>query len=228
VTPQDKGERTRGRILDAALALFGEQGYDTATMRAIAARAGVAVGNTYYYFPSKDHLVQAFYERMHADRVELAREGLATERDLKRRLRIAMRGRLDALRPYHAVSPSLFRVAADPRSPLSPFSDASAPTRIACIGFWRDVVDNSDARMPKDVRASLPHLLWLYELGIVLFWLHDRSPEQTRTEEFVADTIDSMVRLLALANLPGVRAVRTRMLRWISGLIEQPQPEPAA
>jgi hypothetical protein len=77
--------------------------------------------------------------------------------------------------------------------------------------------------MPKDVRSSLPHLLWLYELGIVLFWLHDRSPEQQRTEAFVADTIDSMVRLLALANLPGVRAVRTRMLRWVSGLIE-PQP----
>jgi AcrR family transcriptional regulator len=214
---REKGERTRRRILDAALDLFRDQGYDTTTMRAIAAAADVAVGNTYHYFPSKDHLVQAFYERMHTERVAAIGDKLAHERSLRARLRIAMRARLDVLKPYHAVSATLFRTAADPRSPLNPLSDASAPTRTACIEFWREVVEGSNARLAVDVRTALPHLLWLYELSVVLFWLHDQSPDQRRTEDFVADTSDAIVRLLPLANLPGVRTVRNRMLRWVAG-----------
>ena len=41
--------------------LFRERGYAQTTMRAIAQEAGVAVGNAYYYFGSKDHLIQEFY-----------------------------------------------------------------------------------------------------------------------------------------------------------------------
>ena len=220
VARSGRGERTRQRILDVALDLFRTQGYESTTMRAIAEAAGVAVGNTYYYFPSKDHLVQAFYERMHVERVACSSAELQTTHDLRGRLRCAMRARLEVLRPYHAVSGTLFRTAADPRNPLSPFSSQSGPTRRACVEFWREVIAGSDARLPRDVRASLPHLLWLYELGIVLFWLHDASPDQRRTQDFVDDTIDAIVRLLPLAGLPGVRSVRTRMLRWVSTLAE--------
>jgi AcrR family transcriptional regulator len=35
-------------------------------MRAIAKEAGVAVGNAYYYFDSKEHLIQGFYDRNQA------------------------------------------------------------------------------------------------------------------------------------------------------------------
>ena len=42
--------------------LFREQGYEQTTMRAIAREAGVSVGNAYYYFASKEHLIEAFYE----------------------------------------------------------------------------------------------------------------------------------------------------------------------
>jgi AcrR family transcriptional regulator len=220
-----KGERTRGRILDAALELFREQGYEATTMRAIAAAAGVSLGNSYYYFASKDHLVQAFYWRMHGDRVAASRDFLTRERDLLRRLRFVMRARIDVVAPYHAVSGTLFRTAADPHSPLNPFSESSAPTRRASIEFLREVVRGSAARLPRDVAPTLPHLLWVYELGLVLFWLHDRSPGQRRTYELVDDSTDAIVRLLALATLPGLRTIRRRMLAWVSAIIDE---EPAA
>jgi len=51
-----KSEETRDRILNAALSLFREKGFDTATMRQIAVEAGVATGAAYYYFASKDPL----------------------------------------------------------------------------------------------------------------------------------------------------------------------------
>ncbi|MCZ9338186.1 TetR/AcrR family transcriptional regulator, partial [Streptomyces sp. TRM76130] len=45
-----KSEQTRALILETAMRLFQERGYDRTTMRAIAQEAGVSVGNAYYYF----------------------------------------------------------------------------------------------------------------------------------------------------------------------------------
>ena len=47
----------RKRILDATLAIASKGGYEAVQMRAVAERAGVAVGTLYRYFPSKVHLL---------------------------------------------------------------------------------------------------------------------------------------------------------------------------
>ena len=70
---ETKSARTRSAIIDAALRLFREKGYDATTMRAVAAEAGVSVGNAYYYFASKEHLVQGFYDREQLDHAAAAR-----------------------------------------------------------------------------------------------------------------------------------------------------------
>lgn len=49
----------RQRVLDAAMALGAEGGYDAVQMRAVAGRAEVALGTIYRYFSSKDHLLAA-------------------------------------------------------------------------------------------------------------------------------------------------------------------------
>lgn len=216
-----KGERTRERILESALDLFRERGYDATTMRMIAEAAGVSLGNSYYYFPSKDHLVQAFYWRMYEERVSAVTDRLTGERDLLRRLRIAVRGLLDVIAPYHTASATMFRTAADPSSPLNPFSASSARTRGASIAFMREVVSGSDARLPRDVAPVLPHLLNLYELGVILFWIHDRSEKQRRSYELVDDSTEAIVRLLSLSTMPGLRAIRRRMLHWVSDLVTE-------
>jgi AcrR family transcriptional regulator len=49
----------RARVLDAALELAAEGGYDAVQMRDVAGRAQVALGTIYRYFSSKDHLLAA-------------------------------------------------------------------------------------------------------------------------------------------------------------------------
>ena len=74
-----KGEQTRELILTTALRLFREQGYGRTTMRAIATEAGVSVGNAYYYYGSKDHLMQAYYDLLQDQHREAVESVLATE-----------------------------------------------------------------------------------------------------------------------------------------------------
>jgi len=40
------------------------------------------------------------------------------------------------------------------------------------------VVDGARTKIDRELRADLPELLWLYQMGIVLFRVHDRSPDQ--------------------------------------------------
>jgi AcrR family transcriptional regulator len=51
----------RARLLEAALELFETRGFDGVAVPQIAAKAGVAVGTVYRYFPGKEALVNALY-----------------------------------------------------------------------------------------------------------------------------------------------------------------------
>lgn len=55
-TPQRKSDRTRAAILNAARGAFGARGYDVATVRDIAAAAGVDAALVIRYFGSKEEL----------------------------------------------------------------------------------------------------------------------------------------------------------------------------
>src|SRR3954471_22259676 len=94
-----KGEETRAQILETALDLFRERGYEETTMRAIAERAGVALGNAYYYYRSKEHLIQAFYARSHQEHLAAALPILERERDLTARLHGVLRTKIETAEP---------------------------------------------------------------------------------------------------------------------------------
>src|SRR3989442_10732803 len=156
-TKTPKGEQTRGLILNTALDLLRERGYERTTMRAIADQAGVSLGNAYHYFGSKDHLIQAFYHRTHEDHLRASLPVLEKESSLKARLLSVIRLKIDTLEPYHEFAGVLFQTAADPHSPLNPFAPAAAPVRRDSIKLFEDVVAESKARISNDLRAELPY-----------------------------------------------------------------------
>jgi TetR/AcrR family transcriptional regulator, regulator of cefoperazone and chloramphenicol sensitivity len=59
-----RGEETRARIVEAALKVFGEEGYLRASTRRIAEEAGVRPPALQYYFDSKEGLHRACAERI--------------------------------------------------------------------------------------------------------------------------------------------------------------------
>lgn len=215
-----KGERTRAHILDAALDLFREQGFADTTMRQIAQSADVAVGNAYYYFRSKDDLILAFYERNHEEHLALLGDGLTETKSFEGRLRLLVRTKLEAAMPYRRLATKLFTSAADPESPLSPFSADSAPLRLAAVELMADAIKGSDLKVPKDLREDLPELLWLYEMGVLLYWVHDTSPGCERTYALIDRTVPLVDRMVGLSRLPVVRPI----VREVVGLLDTLRP----
>ena len=219
-TKTQRGEQTKALILETALKMFRERGYEETTMRAVADKAGVSLGNAYYYFGSKEHLIQDFYHRTHEEHVAAARPALEKESSLKARLLEVIRLKISTLRPYHQFAGVLFKTAADPRSPLNPFSDDSDRVRGDSIRLFEEMVENSKARIPKDLRAELPYLLWLYHMGIILFWIHDSSHNHARTYRLIDHTVDLVDKLISLASNPLMRPLRKKALRLIAELCE--------
>lgn len=210
-----KGEQTRELILSTALRLFREQGYGKTTMRAIANEAGVSVGNAYYYYGSKDHLMQAYYDLLQDQHREVVEPILAAEQAFVPRLAGVLRAWLDVAAPYHEFAGTFFKTAADPRSPLSPFSDESRPARDASIDVFRRVIDGSDLKLPADLKSELPELLWLLQMGVVLFWVYDQTDDVRRTRALVDRAVPLVDRLLRLTRIPGVRGVTNDVVALI-------------
>ena len=81
------GQKTRQALLDAAEAVFGEKGYDRASIAEITQRAGVAQGTFYIYFPDKKAtFVELVKDLNRSLRLEIARSvaGLADRLQIER------------------------------------------------------------------------------------------------------------------------------------------------
>jgi AcrR family transcriptional regulator len=199
-----KSEETRRRILEVALGVFRERGFEAATMREIAAAAGVAVGAAYYYFDSKDALVMAFYQQAQEEMAPALDRILEESRTLEQRLRGIIGQKLAYFAPNRALIGAL-TAHIDPEHPLSPFGAATAPIRDRDIGFFARAAMDSKLRLPGSILPYLPRLLWLYQMGLMLFWVYDRSPGQERTEMLFAQTLKMMLLGLKLAEMPLIK-----------------------
>ena len=213
-----KGERTKQRIVSSALELFRENGYEATTMRMVAEHAGVSLGNAYYYFKSKDLLLQAFYRDVHEAHVDRALPLLEKERSLLGRLRAVMWAKLDVIEPYHRFSALMFRSAADPDSPLNPFHEAGEPIRREGEHLFEEVLRNSSTKVPKALAKDLPNLLWTYSMGIVLYWIHDRSPARTATRRLVESSTELVASAIKLSSNPLLRPFQRKVLKLVAEL----------
>src|SRR5262252_9914296 len=213
--PTPRAEDTRRRIYESALKLFREKGFESTTMRDIAAKAGVALGAAYYYFSAKEAIVLAFYQEMQESSQESILEAMSRHKKLKDRLRVVLEKRLELLAPNRKFCDALFRHAPDAADPLSPFSAEARPIRERAIEHLRVALEEGDIKVPADLKSYLPYLLWLYQMAIILFWLYDRSPRQERTEKLIDKSLGLLVNLLRLSSLPLMRPLRKAALELV-------------
>ncbi|HEX3572910.1 MAG TPA: TetR/AcrR family transcriptional regulator [Acidobacteriaceae bacterium] len=203
-TTLKKSEETRTRILDAALNLFRERGFEGTTMREVAQSAGVAVGAAYYYFDSKDAIVLAFYERTQAEMLSSIADALDRARTLEARLRAVISAKFEYFRPNRRLLAAL-SAHTDPGHPLSPFGRETRAIRDADTALFERAATDSGVKLPPSIRPYLARLLWMYQMGLILFWVYDNSLSQKRTELLYDKTLKMLLFTLKIAGTPLLR-----------------------
>jgi AcrR family transcriptional regulator len=217
-----KAEATRSRILEVALDLFRREGFEQTTMRAIAAEARVSLGSAYYYFETKEDLVMAFYDQAMEAMVPKMEAALTGAGGFQERIAAVMAVKFEYFKPNRAFLGALFRHAADPQNRLSPFSEATRHIRERDQMYFARAIAAKpiDVKVPGDLAPLLPKSLWLYQMGLILYWTYDRSPGQRSTRALREKSLALLVSCLKLASFAIAKPLRSKVVELIE-LVER-------
>lgn len=109
-SPADpEAPRTRDRILDVALELFTENGYDGTSMREIAERLNITKPALYYHFDSKEDIVRTLLAEIEQQTAELV--AWAREQPFSTELRVEVLARWSDIMQAHGLTAFRFFVA---------------------------------------------------------------------------------------------------------------------
>jgi AcrR family transcriptional regulator len=213
------GEKTRALILEKALEIFREQGFEAATIRDIAKSAKVATGAAYYYFQSKEAIVAAYYDHVQETHEAQVRESILGTMDLRERLGVVFHAKLDILKDDRRFLGALFRYAGEPHHSLSVFGKGTASQRAHSMGIFREAL--TDSGISNELRQLLPGALWLIHLAAILFFIYDESTEQQRTRKLVNGVLDLVTEVLNLASAPLVRTFFEPFQAKLLGILKE-------
>ena len=213
------GEKTKAVIFETALELFRMRGFEVTTMRDIARSAKVATGAAYYYFPSKESIVAAYYDqvqRLHAEKVRLELSGKA---GLRERLGVAVHSKLEILKDDRMFLGALFRYTGDPDHPLSVFGKGTDAQRSQSVAIFQEAVAGTN--VSEELQELLPWALWLAHLGMILFFIYDETEGQQRTHKLADGILDLFTQLIELTRSALVRPFVQPFQRKILGMLRE-------
>jgi AcrR family transcriptional regulator len=195
-----KGRTRAADILDAAVTVLIEHGYNNLSLRRVAEEAGLRLGNLQHYFPSKDALVQAMLDRViesylnRFGRIRLS--GLDPESEFREMIRTVF---LDlGKRRTTVLFPELWSLANH---------DAQVAGHMERMyGRYRDVLGASIARLNPALDATSVKQLALFISasieGHTMFVGH-RKPWRGHTGALLAMATDSFLWLIRSGKVPG-------------------------
>ncbi len=98
-----KKEETKRKIVETAMRLFKERGFDATTMELIAEEADIAKGTLYNYFPVKEAIVSEFFRRSFQGRYEERVRRLRKLPDTRSRMRAVLAELVEGVRTMQDI-----------------------------------------------------------------------------------------------------------------------------
>lgn len=174
------GQRQRRqRILDAAMELAAEGGYDAVQMREVSLRADVALGTLYRYFSSKEHLlVSALADQVATLRGRLAERPPRGDDDAQRVMDVIRRSTRALQRQPNLISAmlkSLISSGAGVGEAVTPIGTQMTEIVVAAMRH-----DDPDTIAHDRVVAEVIQQVWLASL---LWWVTGRAPARLVEEK---------------------------------------------
>lgn len=181
---ETKKEATQKKILEVSLRLFQTAGFEKTTMRDIAAKCGIALGTTYNYFPTKEHLALYFFETALDDVLQRYRREEPKDASLEEKLFLLLSLELERIAPYEEFLNIIVTHAVVPGSRLHPFSADSRRLKAKHLDFVAGLFDAAKKKgelQTFGMDDMLRNAFWIFHLGIMMFWLNDASRKKEDT-----------------------------------------------
>jgi ubiquinone biosynthesis protein COQ9 len=185
----------RQQIVDTALALAAESGWEAVRLRDVADAAGLQMADIHRHFREKEDVAEAFFDR--ADRAMVAAADETGFRDLPSRERIErmIMAWLDALQPHRRT---VRQMIANKLEPGHLHVQIPALLRISRTVQWVREASGRDATFLR--RAVEETLLTSIYISTFVFWMQDDSDESERTRRLLVRSLagaESLERLVA-------------------------------
>jgi AcrR family transcriptional regulator len=191
-------EKTKQRILKAALALFKEKGLEGTTTKEISKNAGIAEGTLFNYFKTKEDLALYFFQNETEGLIKWFRgEARLQKAPLPEKLFAIIHRQLEYIEPYEDFIGAVFYRSLQPTSSLSPLSFESQELRLKYLRFIREILAEAEetGEIPRlgDLGA---YVVGLFYIGMVTHWLHDNSRGKQRTLALLDRSLSFGTRML--------------------------------
>ena len=184
-------KETRKKILDAAVDLMTARGFKAATMREIARAAGVGDATIYNYFPTKDAILNAYYQDHMETWIERLRDmDTFHELTITEQLQCAFETSLALYLPDREFVAESFKVLS---LSLGQNYQHLQPVRQRFGDMIRDIFEAAveAGEISDQMFAELLYMVfWDYYIGLVLYWLHDTSKGFTNTSILMDKSLD--------------------------------------
>jgi len=190
-------EQTRIRLLEAAVDVISEKGFDKASMREIAKTADVADATIYNYFSTKEKLLYGYCEYVQQQvMAELKTIDDFHEYTLQEQLHQLVELELRMWLPAREFLNEVFaQTYAAPRVGHELLQDSKNILKTIVIELIDAAIEAGE--MPEQpYQDLLPAMFWDYQTAILAYWLKDSSDEFANTTQLVAQSIEIVAQLL--------------------------------
>jgi AcrR family transcriptional regulator len=189
------------RIVDAALDLAEEAGWDGLRLRVVAARLGVPLAEVLVHYRDLDAVADAWFRRAWSAMLAAPPEGFAAL-PARERLHLAIMRWFDALAPHRQVTG---QILAAKLYPAHPHHWVPLVFNLSRSIHWLREAALLDA-VGRRRQMEEVGLTWLFLMALAV-WLRDETPGQARTRDILrhrlADADRAMVRVWGKAPPPG-------------------------
>jgi AcrR family transcriptional regulator len=199
--PRGQGASRRGEILAAAKRLFAEEGYESATMRRIAAAVGVSGAALYVYFPDKEAILFAIAEETFAELLAALEASQRVSGDPLRRFRAGLMTYI----AFGRARPDEYRLTFQRKmigapAPGRKCGDIEAADRSFGI-LERGVAELMDAAIfQRRSSVLVAEALWACLHGVTALLLDHSEQLETDADALAATVVDTAIRGLLVAS----------------------------
>lgn len=205
-----EGDARREALYRVAIRLFAERGYEATTLRDIAARAEVSPALLYRYFPSKGAVVLALHEALSAEFAGRAAE--LPRGNWRTRFLAGLRLSLAVLGPHREALVALVPLLVSGQGEGVLSADTAGP-RARVEGIFQEAVRGATDAPPDAHAAALGRMLYLAHLGVLLWWMLDRSRNQRATQLLLAFAERALAPIALALKLPATRRLLSELDR---------------